>query len=223
MSELIKMEQISKTYRMGESEIHALLDINLTIHTGEITAIGGPSGSGKSTLLNICGLIDQSDNGSYWLGEHEVSSMSPNELTRLRRERIGFIFQSFNLIPVMSAWENVEYPLLLSGIDRADRRQLVDKMIEAVGLSQYAHHIPDRLSGGQRQRVAVARALVKKPDLVIADEPTANLDTGTANQIIQLMQKLGDSQGTTFLIATHDERMVQQCHRVLHLTDGALS
>lgn len=222
MDELMVLEQISKTYHLGETKVEALKGINLTIHYGEFAAIGGPSGSGKSTLLNICGLIDEADSGRYILEGREVSGLSQNQLTRVRRERLGFIFQNFNLIPVMSARENVEYPLLLTGMGKAERTAVVAEIIDKVGLGPYAHHLPDKLSGGQRQRVAIARALVKKPALIIADEPTANLDTVTANHIIDLMHELGEVNRTTFLIATHDERMVERCHRTLRLIDGEL-
>jgi putative ABC transport system ATP-binding protein len=222
MDDLMVIAGVTKTYHLGETKVQALKGINLSIPYGEFAAIGGPSGSGKSTLLNICGLIDTADGGSYTLEGRKVSDLSAHELTRVRRERLGFIFQNFNLIPVMSARENVEYPLLLTGMEKNERKATVDEIIEKVGLSNYAHHLPDKLSGGQRQRVAIARALVKKPALVIADEPTANLDTVTANQVIDLMHALGSEHKTTFLIATHDERMVERCHRSLHLLDGEI-
>ncbi len=220
MDNLMILEKITKTYHLGEMQVEALKGIDLKIYYGEFVSIGGPSGSGKSTLLNICGLIDAADGGRYLLEGSEVSGLSQNQLTRIRRERVGFIFQNFNLIPVMTARENVEYPLLLTDMKRAERTAVVADIIARVGLEPCAHHLPDQLSGGQRQRVAIARALVKKPALVIADEPTANLDTTTANQIIDLMHQLGEERRTTFLIATHDERMAAHCHRTLHLIDG---
>ena len=222
MSTVIQLEHVSKSYHLGETVVPALNDINLSIPAGEFAAVAGPSGSGKSTLLNICGLVDQLDSGSYQLEGVTITGLEPDRLTELRRRRIGFIFQSFNLIPVVSAEENIEYPLLLTGMQSAQRRRVVKAVVERVGLAPYAHHLPDRLSGGQRQRVAIARALIKKPALVIADEPTANLDTETATQVIDLMHEIGSEQGTTFLIATHDERMVSRCHRALHLTDGVI-
>ncbi len=223
MNDLMVLNDVTKTYHLGDTKVQALKGINLTIPYGEFAAIGGPSGSGKSTLLNICGLIDSADGGRYTLEGRTVSNLSEDDLTKVRRERLGFIFQSFNLIPVMSARENVEYPLLLTGMDKQSRKQTVDAIIEKVGLAPYAHHLPDKLSGGQRQRVAIARALVKRPALVIADEPTANLDTKTATQIIDLMHELGSEHKTTFIIATHDERMVERCHRSYHLVDGEIS
>ena len=222
MSALMTLQGVTKTYHLGDSAVEALKGIDLVIPNGEFAAIGGPSGSGKSTLLNICGLVDTADEGSYQLEEQSVSGLNQRERTRIRRERLGFIFQSFNLIPVMSAEENIEYPLRLMGMGRRDRKRAVDQMVEQVGLEPYADHLPDRLSGGQRQRVAIARALVKRPPLVIADEPTANLDTETATQVIDLMHRLGAENQTTFIIATHDERMVARCHRTIHLVDGEI-
>ncbi len=222
MAAIINLEQVSKSYHLGETRVDALIDINLAISAGEFAAIAGPSGSGKSTLLNLCGLLDRPDSGEYRLEGRRTTELSAAQLTELRRERIGFIFQSFNLVPVISAAENIEYPLLLTGMPAAERRRTVAALVERVGLAPYAHHLPDRLSGGQRQRVAIARALIKRPALVIADEPTANLDTETATQVIDLMHEAGREQGTTFLIATHDERMVSRCHRALHLTDGVI-
>jgi len=220
--DLIVLQGIHKSYRLGETRVSALRGVDLTIPRGEFLAIGGPSGSGKSTLLNICGLLDQPDQGRYRLEGREMQGLSHDQLAEVRRGRLGFIFQGFNLVPVMTAAENVEYPLLLLGLEPEERRRRVAEILAAVGLADFWRHLPDRLSGGQRQRVAIARALVKRPSLVIADEPTANLDTATASQIIDLMQRLGNEQGATFLIATHDERMIQRCHRMCHLMDGVL-
>jgi putative ABC transport system ATP-binding protein len=172
--------------------------------------------------LNICGLLDQGDQGEYRFDNQNIGTLDPTQLTRLRREYIGFIFQHFNLIPVMNALENVEYPLMLTQLAAKERRARAATMLDKVGLSELYYQLPDQMSGGQRQRVAIARALVKHPQLVIADEPTANLDTVTANQIIDLMHELSTEQNTTFLIATHDERMVRRCGRTLHLVDGVL-
>lgn len=219
---VIELREVHKSYHLGEIRVHALRGVNLTVGRGEFLAIGGPSGSGKSTLLNICGLLDHVDEGRFLLEGREMGSLSHDQLARVRRNALGFVFQGFNLVPVMSAAENVEYPLMLLGVKRRERQRRVAEILEAVGLETHADHLPDRLSGGQRQRVAIARALVKRPSLVIADEPTANLDSVTASQIIDLMQDLGNRQGSTFLIATHDERMIQRCHRMLHLLDGAI-
>lgn len=219
---LINLSGITKNYYVGENCIRALRGIDLHLAEGEFVAVGGPSGSGKSTMLNICGLLDYSDSGSHSFLDKSISDLSKVAKTKIRREHIGFIFQNFNLVPVLTAFENIEYPLLLTGSSAKQRKEQTQTILKKVGLEKYATHRPDRLSGGQRQRVAVARALVKNPNLVIADEPTANLDTKTANQIIDLMLDLSDKFGTTFLIATHDERMVVRCKRSLHLVDGRI-
>jgi len=221
-SPIICMRDIHKSYAMGDSRVTALKGVNLDISAGEFTALKGPSGSGKSTMLNICGLLDQPDSGDLSLAGKTIEGMSDGRLTELRREHIGFVFQSYNLLPVLSAAENIEYPLLLSGVAKSERSLHVGEIIEQVGLSEFQTHRPDHLSGGQRQRVAIARALVKQPRMVIADEPTANLDTETASQMIELMHTLGKSLGTTFLIATHDERMAARCDRILNMVDGVI-
>ncbi len=222
MNPLIEMHSINKRYHLGETEVRALHTVDLQVERGAFVALSGPSGSGKSTLLNICGLIDHSDGGSYLLEGIDITKQNRASLTRLRRESIGFVFQSFNLVPVMTAYENIEYPLLLSGIPTTQRRQRVSEILAQVGLDRFSRHLPDKLSGGQRQRVAIARALVKQPALVVADEPTANLDTVTATQVIDLMHELGREIGTTFLVATHDERMTSRCERVVSLIDGEI-
>jgi len=221
-NQLIHLDQVSKTYLMGAARVPALREVTLSIEAGEFTALTGPSGSGKSTLLNVCGLIDQPDAGSISIDGRATGQLSQKELTLIRREKIGFIFQGFNLVPVMTAFENVEYPLFLAGNAATDRRERVREVLSRVGLSELAQRRPDELSGGQRQRVAIARALVKQPRLVVADEPTANLDSATATQIIDLMHELGRSNGTTFLIATHDARVTSRCDRSIVLTDGVL-
>ncbi len=222
MSPLIHLEHVFKYYVNGSTRLNALHDINLDINKGEFIAITGPSGSGKSTLLNICGLIDTFDKGCYFLNGKDVSKMSERSLTFIRRKELGFIFQGFNLVPNISAFENVEYPLILNGVTGKIRSTMVMSILEQVGLAEHAHHRPDKLSGGQRQRVAIARAFVKQPALIIADEPTANLDTETAMHIIELMKDLAHNLGTTFIIATHDVRMSSCCGSILNLTDGAL-
>jgi putative ABC transport system ATP-binding protein len=222
IGELICVEAVSKTYHLGKTEVHALQDVSLTIRRGEFTALMGPSGSGKSTLLNICGLIDQPTSGACRVDGVDTVGKSEDELTLLRREKVGFVFQTFNLIPVMSVRDNVGFPLMVSGISAKEANRVVDDMLSKVGIADQADRLPDELSGGQRQRVAIARALVRTPPLVIADEPTANLDSDTATYIIDLMQELGRERGVTFLIATHDPRMVHRCDRVLALADGRL-
>ncbi|TGO02533.1 ABC transporter [Candidatus Thiomargarita nelsonii] len=218
MSALLTLDSISKIYRFGQ--IKALKNITLVINKGEMTALQGPSGSGKSTLLNICGLLDGFDEGHYHFDSTDISRLTKQALTLHRREYLGFVFQSFNLIPVMTVFENVEYPLLLAGVEK--RRERILALLEQVGIAEFLNHLPDQLSGGQQQRVAIARALIKKPPLIIADEPTANLDTQTAHHIIDLMHTLGRDSGTTFLIATHDDRMAARCSRTLQLIDGVL-
>jgi putative ABC transport system ATP-binding protein len=207
---------------MGRELIPAVHDVSITICTGEFTALMGPSGSGKSTLLNICGLVDHPDSGQIKLDGREMGMLSLHDLTLVRREKIGFVFQGFNLVPVMSTFENVEYPLFISGVPARERKERVLDMLDKVGLAELERRRPDELSGGQRQRVAIARALVKMPTLVIADEPTANLDSATSNQIVGVMHELGRMIGTTFLIATHDPRLTGLCDRVITMKDGVL-
>jgi len=223
MDTLVSLRNISKTYHLGKTTVPALQHVSLDVDASELVALSGPSGSGKSTLLNTCGLIDTPDEGEYTLGGESMLSRSSKELTMVRRNKIGFVFQSFNLVPVMTAYENIEYPLLLTGMRNMERKKRVDKILDQVGLEQYQQQLPDQLSGGQRQRVAMARALVKQPMLVIADEPTANLDTQTATHIIDLMKDLSRRYGTTFLIATHDQRMTERCDQKITLVDGKIN
>ena len=218
----ISLAGIVKHYRMGGEDIPALKGIDLDVPAGAFVAVRGPSGSGKSTLLIVCGLIDAFDAGRYLLAGEDVGGLDETARTLIRRRRIGFVFQSYNLVPVMSVRDNVEYPLLLAELPAAERRARVDEILAQVGLTGLAARRPDQLSGGQRQRVAIARALVKSPTLVIADEPTANLDTATAQQVVDLMRALGTRHGATFLIATHDDRMTAHCDQVRAMTDGVL-
>jgi putative ABC transport system ATP-binding protein len=202
--------------------VPALQGIDLSVQRGELLALTGPSGSGKSTILNLCGLIDTPDSGQIVLGGREVNGLNEVQRTLLRRDALGFVFQSFNLVPVMTVAENVDYPLFIAGVPAAERRERVAAQLAAVGLLEHAQHRPDALSGGQRQRVAIARALVKRPKLVIADEPTASLDSHTADQVLELMRELGHAEGAAFVIATHDSRLTSRCDRVLALLDGRL-
>ncbi len=218
---LLICKNITKNYQLGNNRVEALKQVSLTVDAGEFIALKGPSGSGKSTLLNICGMLDIPDQGEYIFDGKKYADVQ--QRTLLRRQRIGFVFQNFGLVPVMTAYENIEYPLLLAGMNARARKAAVNSVMEAVGISGFQNHQPDRLSGGQRQRVAIARALVKQPPLVIADEPTANLDTATAESVIELMKGLCSETGATFLIATHDDRMSRHCQRILTLTDGVLS
>lgn len=220
---LIRLHDIRKTYRLGETEVPALRGINLDIGEGEFTALVGTSGSGKSTLLNIIGCIDVPDSGSVEFDGRSTLSLSEVEKSHLRNRGIGFVFQSFNLVPVLSVYENVELPLLLQKeLSPADRAAKTNAAVEAVGLTGHVSHWPDKLSGGQRQRVAIARALVTSPKLVIADEPTANLDSATAHKIVDLLAELNEKSGVTFLFSTHDEKLMGRVKRIVRISDGVL-
>ena len=211
-----------KDVRFAYHDKEVLHGVNLHIAPGTVNALVGPSGSGKSTLLNLCGLIDTPDAGEIMLGGTAVQGLDEQARTLLRRDALGFVFQSFNLVPVMTVAENVDYPLFLAGVPAAERRDRVAQQLAAVGLQAHAHHRPDALSGGQRQRVAIARALVKRPRLVIADEPTASLDSHTADQVLDLMRARGQAEGAAFVIATHDSRLTRRCDRVVALLDGRI-
>jgi putative ABC transport system ATP-binding protein len=219
---VIELRGVRKTYRLGTHTVPALQGVDLRVTAGEMVALTGPSGSGKSTILNLAGLIDAPDAGEVRLRGTTVDARAEHAATLLRRDTIGFVFQGFNLIPVMTVAENVDYPLFLAGLPSAERRTRVAAMLDAVGLTEHAQHRPDALSGGQRQRVAIARALVKRPALVIADEPTASLDSHTAEQMLDLMRDLGHREGASFLIATHDGRLTRRCDRVIALLDGVI-
>ncbi len=223
MEPIVSVRAVSRRYAMDHSFVAALEDVTFDISPGEFLAVAGPSGSGKSTLLSLIGGIDRPTSGSVHIDGKEISSLRPRPLARIRRDRIGFVFQSFNLIPVFSAAENVEYPLLLRRIGGRERRQRVAEALASVGLTDRARQRPDLLSGGERQRVAVARAIVHRPALVLADEPTANLDTRNATQLVDLMRSLNRDLGLTFLFSTHDPRLLDRADRVLHLVDGRLS
>ena len=219
---VIELRGVHKTYRLGQHVIPALRSVDLSVERGELLALTGPSGSGKSTILNLAGLIDTPDQGEIVFGQRSVAGLGEIERTLLRRDALGFVFQSFNLVPVMTVEENVDYPLFIAGVPAAERRERVAAQLDAVGLREHAKHRPDALSGGQRQRVAIARALVKRPRLVIADEPTASLDSHTADQVLALMRERCHAEGAAFIIATHDSRLTQRCDRVLALLDGRL-
>ncbi len=219
---VVELHAVHKTYRLGEHVIPALQGIDLNVRPGELLALTGPSGSGKSTILNLCGLIDTPDSGDIMLGGKSVNGLNEVQRTLLRRDALGFVFQNFNLVPVMTVAENVDYPLFIAGVSASERRERVAAQLQAVGLLEHARHRPDALSGGQRQRVAIARALVKRPRLVIADEPTASLDSHTADQVLELMRELGHAEGAAFVIATHDSRLSSRCDRVVALLDGRL-
>ncbi|HEV7912779.1 MAG TPA: ABC transporter ATP-binding protein [Albitalea sp.] len=219
---VLELRGLHKTYHLGRHVVRALQGVDLSVQPGEMLALTGPSGSGKSTLLNMAGLVDRPDAGEIVLRGRRVDGIDEIAATLLRRDAIGFVFQSFNLVPVMTVADNVDYPLFLSGVPAAERRERVARMLAAVGLAGHAKHRPDALSGGQRQRVAIARALVKRPTLVIADEPTASLDSHTADQVLDLMREVGHAQGAAFLVATHDARLLRRCDRVVALLDGQI-
>ena len=219
---VVELRGVHKTYRLGQHVVRALQGVDLAVQRGEVVALTGPSGSGKSTILNLCGLIDTADSGEVLLEGRPVAGLDETKRTLLRRDALGFVFQSFNLVPVMTVAENVDYPLFIAGVPAAERRERVAAQLVAVGLEEHAGHRPDALSGGQRQRVAIARALIKRPHLVIADEPTASLDSHTADQVLALMRERCHAEGASFLIATHDARLTQRCDRVLSLLDGRL-
>lgn len=223
MSALIELKEISKRYLLGDTYIQALKNVNLTINKGEFAAIVGASGSGKSTLLNLIGTIDNPDSGEILFLNHNIVKLTEDEKAHLRNEKIGFIFQSFNLIPVLTVIENVEIPLLLnSKLSERERKELAEKSLVDVGLKDYINSSPNKLSGGQRQRVAIARALVNKPDFILADEPTANLDSKTTMSVIELMLDLNKQKGVTFLFSTHDEKLMSKVSRIIHIKDGQL-
>jgi putative ABC transport system ATP-binding protein len=226
LSEAVAAQDVTKVYALGATRVPALNGVSLSVAEGEFMAVAGPSGSGKSTLLNMIGCLDRPTSGRVLVGGQDVSALDDDALSDLRARSIGFIFQTFNLIPVLSALENVEFPLLVrrgAPITRAEARRRAEHALSQVGLADFRRHRPDELSGGQRQRVAVARALVTEPALVLADEPTANLDSATGEAIIDLMLDINRRQRTTFIFSTHDPRVMQHAHRVLLLQDGRLA
>ena len=216
---LIEASKVSKVYRMGDVDVHALRDVSLTISEGESVAVMGPSGSGKSTLMNILGCLDRPSSGGYWLVGDEVSQLDRNALARLRNRTLGFVFQSFNLLSRTTALENVELPLLYAGVSARERHARAHEALEHVGLGERMHHHPNQMSGGQQQRVAVARALVTRPRLIVADEPTGNLDSRTSVEIMALFQELGRS-GITLLLVTHEADIARYASRVVVMHDG---
>jgi putative ABC transport system ATP-binding protein len=218
---MIRLSGIVRTFEVGDQPVHALRDIDLSLEDGEYAAIMGPSGSGKSTLLNILGLLDRPDAGSYELDGRETTKLNEEQRAALRRERIGFVFQSFHLIPRLSAADNVALPLVLAGLPPSERRERVDRILAALGLTDRAHHRPDQLSGGQRQRVAIARATIMEPGLILADEPTGNLDRSSGQEVIQTLEALND-RGLTLLIVTHDAEIGDRARRRVRMDDGGI-
>lgn len=218
----VSMRNVGKTYRLDAVDVPALADINLDIRQGRFTVLSGPSGSGKTTLLNLIGCIDQPDSGEIVVAGKPVQALSDDALSDFRARHIGFIFQNFNLLPVLTAFENVEYPLVLAGVPAAERQQRVTELLAAVGLSDRAGNRPGQLSGGQRQRVAIARALATSPQLVLADEPTANLDSHTGADIIALMRRLQQERNVTFVFSSHDPQVHAEADEVVYIRDGRI-
>ncbi len=219
MSALIHLQHIQRRYIMGTEVLYALKDVNIEIFKGEYVALMGPSGSGKSTLMNVLGALDTPTSGTYMLNGKDVSSMGDNELADIRNQEIGFVFQTFNLLPRLSSLENVALPLIYAGVKKDDRLARAMEVLKSVGLGDRVNHRPNELSGGQRQRVAVARALVNKPSIILADEPTGNLDTKTSVEIMQLFEDL-HKQGNTIIVVTHEEDIAQRAKRIVRLRDG---
>jgi putative ABC transport system ATP-binding protein len=219
---VVDARNLTKVYQMGEVEVHALRGLSLKIKPGEVIAIMGPSGSGKSTLMNMLGCLDRPTSGEYYLDDENVAEMNDNQLADIRNRKVGFVFQNFNLLPRSTALTNVELPLRYSSHAVKDRRKLAEEALDAVGLSDRMHHKPNELSGGQQQRVAIARAIVNNPSMVMADEPTGNLDSHSGEEIMKLLLNLNKERGTTLLIVTHDPEIAEQTERIVHILDGVV-
>ncbi|MFN7979041.1 MAG: ABC transporter ATP-binding protein [Vicinamibacterales bacterium] len=220
---LVELRGVTRRFRQGDAQVLGVSNVDLTVHGGEFVVVAGPSGSGKSSLLHLMAGLDDPDEGTVTFEGSELRALDDAARAALRRRRIGFVFQAFNLVPVLSAYENVEYGLWLNGVSGAARRRRALAMLEAVGLAHRATHRPDHLSGGERQRVAIARALVNAPSVVFADEPTASLDSATAGEIVRLLVSLNQSEGTTFVVATHDPRVMAVAPRVVTIVDGRVA
>jgi putative ABC transport system ATP-binding protein len=221
---IVELQDVHKVYPLGKTEVHAVQGVSSEIQRGDFISIAGPSGSGKSTILNMLGCIDVPSSGSVIIDDVDTKDLNDKQITELRHRFIGFIFQSFNLIPVLDVYENIEFPLLLGKerMGKEEKREWIDYLIEEVGLTEWRNHRPNELSGGQRQRVAIARALVGKPSVILADEPTANLDSATGEQIIELMKKINREQETTFIFSTHDPTIVDIADHIIKLQDGKI-
>ena len=219
---LVEMQNVEKDYSLGETTIHAVRGVSLDIDAGELLSVVGPSGCGKTTLLNMMGCIDRPTQGRVLFGDRDVATLSDAEQADIRLNRIGFIFQTFNLVPVLSVQENIELPMILARRPKPQRAEVVARLVEAVGLTKYRTHKPSELSGGQRQRVAIARALVNDPDVVIADEPTANLDSKTGDEVLEVIRRMNREQHVTFIFSTHNPDILRYANRVIRLKDGQL-
>ena len=219
---LIRLEDITKIYKMGDMEVHALRGVSLEVTGGELVAIMGPSGSGKSTLMNVIGCLDQPTAGHYWLDGTDVGRLNDNKLADIRNRKIGFVFQTFNLLPRTTAFQNVTLPLIYGGVGARDRRAQAKAALEAVGLGNRLHHRPNELSGGQQQRVAIARALVTEPAIILADEPTGNLDSHSGKEIMGIFSQLNQERGITVVFVTHDPDIAEQTRRIIRIRDGLL-
>ena len=220
---LVRLEGIQKVYNTNGVKFPALGGISFTVEKGEFLSLAGPSGSGKTTALNIIGCLDHPSDGAYFLEEQDVHLKTSSQLADLRRHQIGFIFQTFNLVPILTAYENVEFPLILTGdTNPIERKNLVEQILTDVGLKDFMHRKPSQLSGGQQQRVSIARALVKKPSIILADEPTANLDSKTGKEVLELMMNLNEKSGATFIFSTHDKMVMDYAQRLIRLKDGLI-
>lgn len=222
MKTVIKTKELEKTYQETSVPVHALRGVNLEIKDGEFTAIVGPSGSGKSTLLNMIGGLDNPTKGRVWVGDKEITELDPDQLVDFRKDKIGFIFQAYNLIPVLTAYENAEFVMLLQNRSKDERKKRVTELLKKVGLEGKEDSRPNQLSGGQQQRVAVVRALAPTPRFILADEPTANLDSKSSENLLDIMAELNEKEGVTFVFSTHDERVIKRARRVVTLVDGKI-
>ena len=219
---MIRLEQIERCFQLGDSEVHALKQIEFSVSPGEYVSVMGPSGSGKSTLLNVLGLLDRADNGRYWLDGIETSVLKEEARARLRREKIGFVFQSYHLVARLTARENIELPMMLAGVSPQERRDAAHRVMERLDLMDRANHLPNQLSGGQRQRVAIGRSIIMQPELLLADEPTGNLDSRSGEEVTALLEEL-NAGGLTLIVVTHDVRLGARARRQIRMLDGAIS
>ena len=220
---IVQLDNVSKYYQQGKVTVKAIEDLSLSLNSSDFAALSGPSGSGKTTILNLIGALDEPTSGTIWLEGLDLSQQNRTRLSKIRRDRIGFVFQSYNLIPVMTAFENAEFVLALQGVATDERQRRVQAIMQEVGLGDLMNRRPDELSGGQQQRVAIARAIVPEPAIVLADEPTANVDSATAHDLLDLMEELNINKGITFLFSTHDERVMSRARRLIQLRDGKLA